>query len=253
MPQDQTVLLADARIATFPPRSTSSPSSIRHRASPRFLLGESARQISGSAAWLAQLPSGAVVGINDYRLAGDTAGLADLHLQRGYLHGRWTHGQVRIGVRPAAVGGHAGDFHYAVVEHWNVPVHQQTVRGSEGVFTTPTVMGGAGLSATVVGKLDMVWCNGVLCIAGKLDLCVGGAAASLLIRQCQPTLGVACQGGSLFGGSTYRLIPAVTESGMLRCVILYCVRFDSGALYQGVGMFEAHTHFGTQNMYTKND
>lgn len=242
-------MLADARFATFSPHSTST----HHRAQPRFLLGDSARQISGSAAWLAQLPSGAIVGINDYRLTGDTAGLADLHHQRGYLHGRWTHGQARIGTRTQAVGGHAGDFHYAVVEHSGVPMHQQTVRGSAGVFTTPTVLGGGGPAGSASGALDMVWLNGALHIEGQLVIHADGGGVGLPIRQYQPTLGTACQGGSLFGGSTYRLIPAVTESGILRCVILYCVRFDCGALYQGVGMFEAHTHSGTQNMYTKND
>jgi len=241
-------LLADARFASFPTRSPS----IRHRAPPRFLLGDSARQISGSAAWLAQLPSGAIVGINDYRLTGDTAWLADLHHQRGYLHGRWTQGQARIGSRTQAVGGGAGDFHYAVIEQADAPLRQQTALGCRGVFTTPTMVGGSGPAGRVDGTLDMVWQDGTLRLIGNLEIQANGERASLPIRNFQPDIGTTCRGGSPFG-STYDLTPVVTEGGMLRCVILYRVRFGSGTRYQGLAMFEAHTHSGTQNMYTKND
>ena len=47
------------------------------------------------------------------------------------------------------------------------------------------------------------------------------------------------------------ILAAPADNGMLRCVILYRQRFDSGVTYQGVAMFEAHSHLRTQNMYTK--
>jgi len=247
-----TVVLADARFATFSRLST--PSSLaRHRASPRFLLGDSTRQISGSAAWLAQLPSGAIVGINDYRLTGETAELADVHRQRGYLHGRWMRGLMRIGRCTTALGGDAGACHYAIVEQADTPLQQQTALGCRGVFTTPTVVGGSGPAGRVDGTLDMIWQDGTLRLIGNLVIQANGECANLPIRNYQPDIGTTCRGGSPFGSSTYDLTPVVTENGALRCVILYRLRFGSGALYQGVAMFEAHAHFGTQNMYTKND
>lgn len=129
------------------------------------------------------MPSGAIVGINGYRLTGDTARLADLHHQRGYFHGRWTHGQARIGKRTESVGGHAGDFHYAVIEHNDVPVRQQTVRGSEGIFTAPTTMGGAGPAGRVAGMLGVIWLHGALHIEGQLGIHVDGTSIGLPIRQ----------------------------------------------------------------------
>jgi len=216
------------------------------------MLGNGARQVSGSASWLAQLPSGAIVGINDYRLIGETAELADLHHHCGYMHGRWTRGRVRIGAKTANVGGDAGDFHYVVIDQADLAVRQQTVLGCRGVFTTPTVVGGSGPAGRVEGTLDMIWQNGTLRLIGNLEIDANGARASLPIRQFQPDIGVTCHGGSVFGSSTYDLTPVVAETGMLRCVILYRLRFDSGVFYQGVAMFEAHTRFGTQNMYTKN-
>ncbi|WP_124380622.1 hypothetical protein [Ralstonia sp. SET104] len=253
--EHQTAVLADARFTAFPIVSTP-PSLGRHRAPPRFLLGDSTRQISGSATWLAQLPSGAIVGINDYRLIGETAELADFHRRQGYLHGRWAHGLVSLGGGSAAtlaVGGEAGDSHYAVIEQAETPLQQQTALGCHGVFTTPTMVGASGPAGRVNGTLDMVWHDGTLRLIGNLEIEANGERASLPVRNYQPDIGTTCRGGSPFGNSNYDLTPAVTENGMLRCVILYRRRFDSGALYQGVAMFEAHTHFRTQNMYTKND
>lgn len=191
------------------------------------------------------------MGINDYRLTGDTAELADLHQQHGYLHGRWTGGVARIGAHATPIGGNAGDCHYAIVEPANVPLRRQTVRGCRGLFTTPTLVGGHGPVGQVDGVLDILWRNGVLCLEGHLNIRVDTTLASLPIRQYQAVIGAACQGGSLFGGSGYTLTPVVTETGSLRCVILYRLRFDAGCVYQGVAMFEAHTRFRTQNMYTK--
>lgn len=248
----QTVVLADARFATFPIVSALS-SLAHHRAPPRFLLGDSTRQISGSATWLAQLPTGAIVGINDYRLIGETAELADFHRRRGYLHGRWVHGLVRVGQQTIAVGNDDGDSHYAVIEQVDTPLQQQTALGCRGVFTMPTVVGGSGPRGHVDGTLDMIWQDGTLRLIGSLQIEANGERATLPIRNFQPDIGVNCRGGSPFGSSTYDLTPVVTETGMLRCAILYRLRFGSGALYQGVAMFEAHTRFGTQNMYTKND
>lgn len=242
-------MLADARFTTFSPRAPST----HHRAPPRFLLGQSARQISGSAAWLAQLPSGAIVGINDIRLTGDTAGLADHHHHSGYMHGRWTRGLARIGAQTLAIGGEAGDIHYAVIEQADARLQQQTALGCRGVFTTPTRVGGSGPTGRVDGTLDMVWQDGTLRLIGNLEIQANDEHANLPIRNFQPDIGATCCGGSPFGSCTYDLTPVVTEHGMLRCVILYRVRFASGARYQGLAMFEAHTHFGTQNMYTKND
>ncbi len=216
------------------------------------MLGSPARQISGRAVWLAQLPSGAIVGINDHRLIGETAELADLHRRRGYMHGRWMRGVVRIGSQARQVGGGAGDCHYAVVEQAGVPLQRQTARGCRGVFTPPTVVGGCGPAGQVDGMLDMIWLDRVLHLEGGLAVQANGARASLPIRQYQPEIGKTCHGGSPLGGNIYDLMPVVAENGMLRCVILYRVRLDSGVPYQGVAMFEAHMRFGTQNMYTKN-
>ncbi|CAJ0815752.1 hypothetical protein [Ralstonia flaminis] len=215
------------------------------------MLGNGARQVSGSAAWLAQTPSGAIVGINGYRLMGDTAELADLYAHRGYTHGRWTRGKVRVGALTKDVGGDAGDYHYAVIDQADLTLRQQTVRGCRGVFTTPTVVGGSGPVGCVSGTLDMVWQDGTLRLLGSLEVQADGQRATLLIRHYQPDIGTTCHGGSPFGSGTYDLTPVVAENGMLRCVILYRQRFDSGVTYQGVAMFEAHTHFRTQNMYTK--
>jgi len=215
------------------------------------MLGNGARQISGSAAWLAQLPSGAIVGINDYRLIGDTAELADLHHHRGYMHGRWTRGTVRFGAQTLAVGGNAGDYHYAVIDQADLTLRQQTVLGCRGVFTMPTVVGGCGPVGRVSGTLDMIWKDGTLRLIGNLEVLANGNRVNLPIRHYQPDMGATNHGGSPFGSTTYHLTPVVAENGMLRCVVLYRVRLDSGVTYQGVAMFEAHPHFGTQNMYTK--
>jgi hypothetical protein len=253
--EHQTVVLEEARFTAFPIVSTP-PLLARHRAPPRFLLGGPTRQISGSATWLAHVPSGAIVGINDYRLIGETAELADFHCRQGYLHGRWVRGLASLGGGSAAtlaVGGAAGDSHYAVIQQAETPLQQQTALGCHGVFTTPTMVGGSGPAGRVNGTLDMVWHDGTLRLIGNLEIEANGERASLPVRNYQPDIGTTCRGGSPFGSSNYDLTPAVTENGMLRCVILYRRRFDSGALYQGVAMFEAHTHSGTQNMYTKND
>ncbi len=215
------------------------------------MLGSPARQVSGAAAWLAQLPSGAIVGINDYRLIGETAELADLHQQRGYLHGRWTCGQAHLGVRTGPVGGDAGDCHYAVIEQSDTPLRRQSVRGCRGVFTTPTVLSGNGLAGLADGALDMVWQRGALRLEGFVEVRANGQRGRLPIRHHQPAIGATLHGGSLFGGSAYTLIPVVAENGMLRCVILYRMLFESGAAYQGIAMFAGHMRFGTQNMYTK--
>jgi len=105
----------------------------------------------------------------------------------------------------------------------------------------------------VSGTLDMVWQGGTLRLIGSLEVQASGLRATLLIRHYQPDIGTTCHGGSPFGRGTYDLTPVVADNGMLRCAILYRQRFDSGVTYQGVAMFEAHSHFGTQNMYTKND
>ena len=215
------------------------------------MLGNGARQVSGSAARLAQLPSGAIVGINDYQLIGDTAELADLHHHRGYMHGRWTRGTVRMGAQTLAVGGGAGDYHYAVIDQADLTLRQQTMLGCRGLFTTPTVVGGCGPVGSVSGTLDMVWQDGTLRLIGRLEVQANGQCATLLIRHYHPDIGATCHGGSPFGRSTYDLTPVVADNGMLRCVILYRQRFDSGVTYQGVAMFEAHSHLRTQNMYTK--
>ncbi len=205
------------------------------------MLGGPARQTSGSVARLAQLPSGAITGINDYQLIGETAELADvLHLS-GYMHGRWTHGQARLGRHVRQIGGDAGECHYAVVEHSTALLRRHTALGCPGIFTSPTVAGSSGSIGQAQGTLDMVWQNGVLRLIGSVEVRANGAQAVLPIRHYQPAIGTACQGGSPFGGNTYTITPVVAETGMLRCVILYKLRLDLGVFYQGVGMFEAHT------------
>lgn len=204
------------------------------------MLGGPARQTSGSVARLAQLPSGAIVGINDYQLIGAAAELADVLHLRGYMHGRWTHGQARLGGHVRHIAGDAGECHYAVVEQSTALLRRHTALGCLGTFTSPTVAAGSGPVGQAQGTLDMVWQNGVLRLIGSVEVRANGAQATLLIRHYQPGLGAACQGGSPFGGNTYTLTPVVAESGLLRCVILYKVRLDSGVFYQGVGMFEAH-------------
>ncbi|WP_157003144.1 hypothetical protein [Ralstonia sp. A12] len=239
--------MADARFATF----LIETSPVYRNAPPRFMLGNGARQVSGSAVWLAQLPSGAIVGINDYRLIGDTAELADLYHHRGYMHGRWARGMARIGSQTKQVGDDAGDYHYAVIDQADLTLRQQTVLGCRGVFTVPTVVAGRGPVGCVRGTLDMIWKDGTLRLIGSLEVLANGSRVNLPIRHYQPDIGTTNHGGSPFGGSTYDLTPVVAENGMLRCVILYRVRLDPGVIYQGVAMFEAHTHFRTQNMYTK--
>ena len=205
------------------------------------MLGGPARQTGGSVARLAQLPSGAIVSINDYQLVGETAELADVFHLGGYMHGRWTHGQARLGRYIRHIGGDAGECHYAVVEHSAALLRRHTALGCQGIFTSPTVAGGRGPIGQAHGSLDMVWQDGTLRLVGSVEVRVNGAQAALPIRHYQPAIGVASQGGSPFGGNTYTLTPVVAETGMLRCVILYKLRLDLGVFYQGVGMFEAHT------------
>jgi hypothetical protein len=203
------------------------------------MLGSQTRQISGTVSWLAQVPGGGITGINDYRLIGDTASLADLHLRPGYAHGRWVHGIARFGTQVHALSAVGGGCHYAVVQSADVPPSTRSLFDCGGVFTTPTSINGAHPPGSATGALNMVWRAGRLELHGHLEVRVEGDAARLAIIQYGVLPGAICRGGSPIGGSHYELVLALDGRGMLRCVVLYRAQFARGALYQGVAVFDA--------------
>lgn len=207
-------------------------------ASPRFMLFEMFSQIFGGMSSFTQREDGAMVALGGNTLTG-AALVNDIAGDASRAVGRWSRGTATTTVKTQTLLGGNDAYHYQVFNLLErLPTTGNVVCG-EGLFSTPTYVGGGGENAARTATVNASATftpgpNGVA-VSLTINLAAGGGRGTAVFNgTIEQPLSTVIDGG--IGGMAQGSALGVGDggNGSFLVVSAYRAALTSGALYQGM-------------------